>query len=409
MNENWHAGKDLRAFLLMNFGAAIVATIIGFCLLNFGMARAEIKAGPVIVHPGIEAEEVYRTNTYQTEKYEISDRITIISPLLSLDIPVKGRHEVHLGYSGFGYCYDRHSSQDHYDQILDGHMLLDFPGRLTTRLAGSITDATFEQTSGVDRERDYKDYKTGFDLGYTFAGRWRVKTLYQHDELIFEKKRDERENYDIDSMSAALQYRILPRTWALVQGVYTATLFENDSTADNDVYSAFFGLEWDPKGRLRGELKGGFAWKDYQNDLAGRNNSPENWSLQTELTWAVNRRTTLNLTALRRFVDDIDYQNESFTSTTFGLSLSRRIRPKITFRFYGNYQLNDYINMIEESATDDKKHREDEYASIGAGLRYNIQDWLFLSLNWNYVDKDSDFNEYSYHENRFGIKIGARY
>ncbi len=259
--------------------------ICGFWLLSLGVVWAEIKLGSVQVHTGIEVEEVYRTNIYQTETNEKDDWITAVSPSLSLNLPVRGRHEARLGYSGFGYIYDRYGSEDHYDQIWDGHLFLDFPGGLATRFSGTITDATLERTSGVNRQRPYKEYNTELNLEYAFAKRWQAQASYRYNDRDFEKDIDDRESYTDNAIAVVMQYRILPRTWALIEGGYLDRNFDEAGINDNDVYVVFLGLEWGPKGKLRGELKGGYAWKNYSQHMARRDNSPSDWSSQVGLTW----------------------------------------------------------------------------------------------------------------------------
>ncbi|NOQ96055.1 MAG: outer membrane beta-barrel protein [Desulfobacterales bacterium] len=400
--------KRLPQQRLVCYGA-LGFIIWGFWLLSLGVVWAEIKLGPVQVHPGIEVEEVYRTNIYQTETNEKDDWITAISPSLSLNLPVRGRHEVYLGYSGFGYIYDDYGSEDHYDQIWDSHLFLDFPGGLATRLSGSITDATLERSPGVNRQRPYKEYNTELNLEYAFAKRWQARASYLYDDLVFDKDIDDRQSYTTNTIAVIMQYRILPRTWALVEGAYAENSYDEAGINDNDVYVMFLGLEWGPKGKLRGELKGGYAWKSYSQHMARRDNSPSDWSSQVGLTWDVNRRTSFKVTASRAFVDDIDFLNASYVSTIFRLGFQRRIHSKITFNTYGAYKLNEYTDKLIEPSTSIRKDREDEAIRVGLGLRYDIRDYLFMGMEWYYEDENSNFREYSYSENRLIIRLGVLY
>ncbi|MBW1720066.1 MAG: outer membrane beta-barrel protein [Deltaproteobacteria bacterium] len=388
---------------------ALGLIICGFWLLSLGVVWAEIKLGPVQVHPGIEVEEVYRTNIYQTEKNERDDWITVISPSLSLNLPMRGRHEAHLGYSGLAYIYDRYGGEDHYDQIWDGHLFLDFPGGLATRLSGSITDATLERRPGVNRQREYNEYNTELSLEYAFAKRWQAKASYRYDEWDFEKDIDDRQSYTTNAGAVVMQYRILPRTWALLEGGYAENSYDEAGINDNDIYAVFLGLEWGPKGKLKGELKGGYAWKNYDRHRARRDNSPSDWSSQVGLTWDVDRRTSFKVTASRAFMDDIDYLNASYLSNIFRLGFQRRIYPKITFNIYGAYQRDEYTDKLIEPSTSIRKDREDESIRVGLGLRYDIQDYLFMGVKWYYEDEDSNFREYSYSENRLIIRLGVLY
>ncbi|MBW1938867.1 MAG: outer membrane beta-barrel protein, partial [Deltaproteobacteria bacterium] len=138
-------------------------------------------------------------------------------------------------------------------------------------------------------------------------------------------------------------------------------------------------------------------------------NSPSDWSSQVGLTWDVDRRTSFKVTASRAFMDDIDYLNASYLSNIFRLGFQRRIYPKITFNIYGAYQRDEYTDKLIEPSTSIRKDREDESIRVGLGLRYDIQDYLFMGVKWYYEDEDSNFREYSYSENRLIIRLGVLY
>jgi hypothetical protein len=383
--------------------------LLWFCLSAAGTARAELKLGPVEVHPGIGVGEVYRTNIFQTRSDEIDDWVTEVVPSLALDLPIQGRHEVHAGYKGYGYFFNDHGGEDHYDQVWDGHVKLDYPGGLAARLWGSVRDGTLERTSEVGRQRDYEQYLAGLDTAYSFADRHRIKAAWERNTWLFEKQIDEAEEYYSDTFSAALQARILSRTWASVDGGYERKDFYNSPANDSDIYSVFCGLEWDPKGKLRGELKGGYSWKRYDNDLAGRDSSLSTWALRTGLTWDIDRRTTVELTAQRGFVDDIDFLNESYTSSLYRLDVQRRIRPKIVVLAHAAYQNDSYNEKLVEPATGIRKDREDDSYMGGVGLIYEIQKWLYVRASWEYEKRDSDFKDYSFTEQRTAVRLGVQY
>ncbi|MBW2081404.1 MAG: outer membrane beta-barrel protein, partial [Deltaproteobacteria bacterium] len=68
-----------------------------------------------------------------------------------------------------------------------------------------------------------------------------------------------------------------------------------------------------------------------------------------------------------------------------------------------------YTDKLIEPSTSIRKDREDESIRVGLGLRYDIQDYLFMGVKWYYEDEDSNFREYSYSENRLIIRLGVLY
>jgi hypothetical protein len=119
--------------------------------------------------------------------------------------------------------------------------------------------------------------------------------------------------------------------------------------------------------------------------------------------------TPLELTAQRGFVDDIDFLNASYTSSLFRLDMQRRIRPKIVVLAHAAYQNDSYDEKLVEPATGIRKDREDDIYIGGVGLLYEIQEWLYVRASWEYEERDSDFKEYSFTEQRTAIRLGIQY
>ncbi|MCE5281404.1 MAG: outer membrane beta-barrel protein, partial [Deltaproteobacteria bacterium] len=69
------------------------------------------------------------------------------------------------------------------------------------------------------------------------------------------------------------------------------------------------------------------------------------------------------------------------------------------------YNRSEYQEETAEPITGIFKKRTDNAYSFGIGGFYNIQKYLKARLDYNYIKRDSNFEGYSFNENRAMFKV----
>jgi hypothetical protein len=168
---------------------------------------------------------------------------------------------------------------------------------------------------------------------------------------------------------------------------------------------AYLGVAFDPVGKLRGSFKVGYGWKEFDTNVAGRDNSPRNWIMAGQLVDDLDSRTSLTLDAIRALADDTQVLNASYVNTWVTLALQHFFTGKIGATATISYRERDYLDNLTEPVTGTLKKRNDQIWTGGAAGFYNIQKWLQARLEYQYSDAKSNFNQYSYTDHRVIFKI----
>ena len=359
------------------------------------------RVGKAVLTPYFAVDGLYRSNIFLTPTNKKSDFIAIVSPGLRAELPIAGRHRLSVGYLGSYFIYTGFSSESHYDQNINVDMALNPQGRTSLRLGNTLRLATEERNSEFAIRRRYWRNTPYLTVNRTLADRWRLQGAYQFDTLQFVKERDQSNNYNQHNAGATLFYKFWPKTAVLLEYIFTYREYPNLQVDNNYTHSPLVGLTWDPTAKLSGTVKFGYTFKQYDTNLTGRNNNPENWILSAELLYRFSRYTNLTLTAQRSFQEDVDFDNSGYRNTGVWVSLNHdwqyfRVFSYATF-FYLN---NDYLNAAFDTSGQVLR-RNDNVIGAGVGLSRPITRWLRARIDYNYVNRSSNFFGFSYNDHRF--------
>ncbi|MBW1918312.1 MAG: outer membrane beta-barrel protein [Deltaproteobacteria bacterium] len=365
------------------------------------------RLGPFRVSPFLAYNGIYRSNIYQTSTDKKSDYVNNLRPGLSLELPLAHRHRLSLGYLGDYFIYSSHSTDSHYDHNVNADANFNFRGGLSLGFGSAYRHATEERSAVVGRKRRYDRTTPYFKAAYAFADVWKLETNYQFDNLDFAKAIDRQDDYQYHTGGATLFYKFWPKTAALVQYIIQGRVYPNRSINDSLSHSPLIGLTWDPTAKLSGTVKFGYTFREYDTDLAGRNNSPNSWALAMQTLYRYSRYTNLALTAQRSYQDDVDFGNNAYENSAVYVTLNKHwhyFRTDSYLAFY--YINNNYVNVAADPVTGRLKERDDDIISVGCGLSRPFTSYFRLRLDYNFINKDSNFSTYSFNEHRllFGIE-----
>jgi hypothetical protein len=261
-------------------------------------------------------------------------------------------------------------------------------------------------------ERWYDELKT--KIGYDFSDQFKLLAYYNFYEQDYDADIDFSQDYKYHEFGAGTQIRLRPKTWGFVRYHYgerdyythpagTGVTDSNDS--DFDWHRVNVGLTWDAAAKVGGELNLGYQWKNYDNptDVNGNSYDDEDtWIAQTLISFDATPTTALGLGLTRAPRESGAHTNEYFEDTGISLNLQQVIMEKVFLSVGGIYSNHDY-NVPK------LKEREDDNYKAKIDIEYQIQDWLSAGVGYEYWEKDSNYGEYDFTDNRFMVSVNLVY
>jgi hypothetical protein len=408
--------------------------ILGMALLvvmGFGgsaMAVGNIKIGQFAVHPSITEKGMWDSNidlnadngTAGEERK--GDYINTLTPAVTfqlkkslLDVSVGGLVDI-VRYKD----YDKNDAENYTINLNAQYGDIE-----RTELYFKINEQFVDtqdpySQSGVGDPR-YKEGKAtkrkaniaGVEVGYGLADRLALHVNYTNKYQKYDENVDKDSNERDHIVGPTLYYKILPKTYALLEYKFTTVeYFDYTNTSnyadcgkDSKNHNVDVGLFWDQTAKLNGSVKVGYYWKKWDNT---RNNADETledlntWTITTHLGWKPLVRTAIMIDLTRGEIDSVDATYYSYDQFVAGLTLTQQVVNKLSITVGGNYEIDDYNSSA--SATEKKFN----LYQANAGINYQIMKWLTAGISYTYKKKDaskSDFadDEYKDHQTMFKI------
>ena len=411
----------------MKIGILIVGSAMGILIYLSSQVMAQMggfNIGKSKVHPGITLEERYDDNiflgngTNDTTELKEPDWITLVMPRIGFNHPFPGRGGISFGYNGIFAFYRTNDENDWRNH--QGLFDLDYqaPGGPFLGINYVYTDAEdpfgnlAQYNTGIKTKRQLNDLKT--EAGYRFGNRSAILGYYNYYKQDYDLERDFTQNYDVNEIGVGFQRRLLQKTWGFVRyhfgerDYYThpqGSGVTESNDADFSYHRVNLGLTWDPGAKLSGELNFGYLWKKYENlfDVNGdRYEDLDTWIAGTLINYTISPLTALSLGITRAPRVLGSSTNTYFVDTGIGTNLKQMLLARLSLTIGASYNKNDYNQPVNNP-------REDDNYRVNVGLTYEIRYWLTTGVGYTYWKKDSNFEEYSFTNNRFMVSLSALY
>lgn len=365
-----------------------------------------IRSGPVHIYPGLALSEEYTDNAFLTPNNEKDDFLSIFSPSLALQLPMQ-RHEFQLEYRidviRRGH-YERYDAEDHYAQALAN---MRFGRGLTLRVGDTFLRSATPPDFPGDTRDEFNFNASTVQATYEFGTRYKLQADYTYSVKDYDRSAAEIDNFREHAGSTTLYYRILPKTWALVEYYFSA--IDNDDkggpTTDNDNHRVWAGLSWEPTAKIRGTAKGGYLKREYDRGIDDR----DSFGMQAAVEYSLTDRTTLDLSGSRELIQTEFTREEQF----FGVDYYRTggavaLRQKMASKIYGVAE-GSYFNDHYNSRGVIGKKREDDRVSVGVGLEYHLRESVAVIFKYRYIDNDSNVSSEDYTENQAFVSLSLAF
>jgi hypothetical protein len=408
-----------------------------FLILLLFQAQTSFAQYRIELTPSVSVGELFDDNIYLDSTNEKSDYITEVSPGLNLNV-LSEHSKLELAYAPTFVWYAdedqnntvRHLGSVSYGQELSQHWRLD----LTERYVRSEEPLeTTEEIEGVRSNRNtYERIRGSASLGYLF-GPENVLTLgYRHSLL-------ENEDVTLDDGMISRPFANVIYWFNVKNGLemdyeYTDASFSRDdaSIAGDDYSGNATGIRYIHRftPHTSGSIGYDFTTRDFDgftedyNIHAGAIGfehafSPDfSISLEGGYFEVRNDRSddedgiTYNASLVKRFergsitIEGSGGWDEAYLeSERRGLTRYWRVGPSFEYRF--SEPLSGYVGAYYRQDRRDMDEREWKRWRGNCGLRWEFLDWLSLSLDYTYNERDDTVDMDDYAVNKVMLKLTA--
>lgn len=402
--------------------------IIAILLLPLNaFAEGNIRIGRIQIHPGLGYELTHDSNIFKESEGERADFIHTLRPGVLAKYQGDGDNVLMASYDLGVIRYAEYTDNDYieHNAMISGlyRTPMGFYGRFDNAFAHTADPLG---SSNSYRENDPKVRRWVNEgvlgLGYE-RNRLRVEANYGNHYERYLENEDSWQNRNDHQYGLLGYYRILPRTSLLAQYRLTDINYTNQNNGDNSrgidgdtsqdalFHQFFVGLNFDPTGKVNGELKLGIGHKDYANDEDWSGEEYEDvttWLAETDLDWTMSAKTKFNVKFSRSLRDSTESYATRFTTTAVALGVRHTFFEQFTAYASTGYSLDEYDNT---SSTLDS--RNDKTFTAATGIEYQfknwIKDWLTIGLGYSFENRASNFDDEEFKDHRTTLNFLAAF
>lgn len=305
-----------------------------------------------------------------------------------------GKHSLSIGYTGEYTRFSDQSNLNFENHSLQGALNFDHSLRFTSKITGSLQNGVEDPSqvnSLINNFEEFTKYRKAAINGEFAYGRQESigQIVVGVDVANADYDNNQQEFRNMDSVGAYTQffYRIAPNTRAVLEVSYYDFDYndvENFLNQSSQQASFLGGLEWIYSDQLSTSFRIGYQSKEFEDDSL---NNVDGLSFALGLEWQPTERTSLS-------IDGSQSANESTiaglperVSTSISINVEHKLAQKLTS--YASYSY----------AIDDFGARKDSNNDAKAGIIYAVKHWITATLEYQYQERDSDFENFSYNAN----------
>ncbi len=390
------------------FSSIVLSIIFIFLVTQLSGIEAEaqlntdpgnIKLGPFYVTPSLLIKETYTDNLFYDVTDGQDDFKTILSPGIKLLLKPLKRHSILLAYEGTFTRHADFSSEDTDDHRADALIELDFTGGLNIKAWDTFTkDHEPRRYSPTGEIEEFYTNVIAASASYELSKRFKIKADYINTNYNFESEISNFRDRKEDTASGTLFYRFLPKTSFLLEYDFTRVKYDHETDLDSDVTAILGGIKWEVTEKMTGTIKAGYLMKDFESSVR---NDFDGVIFSLAIDHQFTEFTSIRLMGERR-INETNIVGPDYSTITEGYGeFTQRLTNKISGVINGSYGVEKYNKAITAGTVTDI--REDRVWNAGAGLRYQIQKWWEIGLDYLHRNRDSNFNIFDYKENAYSL------
>lgn len=390
----------------MRRALAVVTLVMGL-LLPIGSAVAfdlsEWVPG-LRISPFISERLEYESNVFQTPSHAKDDLIFKTIPGVLAEYGT-GPHWVTLGYRAEILNFLDLSNQDAVHHIFLGQLHLEF-NRLTLNVRDNFVNTTDPPGTELTGRIESTTNTLAPDAEYRLTDRFSIgaNATWVHVQYPVLPQLD-RDEY---LFGGSVFWKFQPKTDLRLTYNYGQKEFNSVGIRDVTRHVVLLGIRGDLTAKLSSTFRIGYEDREPQGNNPGLK---EYRGIVGGGDWVYRPTDRLTITLLTdRSVQESIFANELFFVSTMGtLAVEQRIEPKVavTARLTGGE--NAYPTKSQVGNNTPFKFRNDMILGWGAGIGYDVQPWLRLAVDFLHSDRDSNFRQFSFKDDKLSAMITLQF
>jgi hypothetical protein len=369
-----------------------------------------LRFGRLTVEPSIGYGMEYHSNIFREPEGESDEVIHQVLPSVHLSYLLGYNQMVEAGIAGTLAAYSQYTENNY-------EIITPYIAYKRERSSGFYLTARDEFTYSSDPFRTEEIYREGEQvsrwendldllLGYRLAGKWFAEAAYRNLLSRYNSDIDKWRNEINHQYGLSLFYQLTGKTAVFGQLRQTRAIYDkqNDghgiwsSATSRDSFrtTGFAGIRFDEGGRLSGEVKLGYAFKDYDNhrDPYGREyKKNDSWAAESSVDYQFRPRTRLTVLLNRSIEGAPDADSASFIHTSMGLRIAQRFGNRIYGGIGGSWGRYDYSDE-----RDDLPQKTIDVYQVQADVQWRFTKWLFGGVQYALASKQANHHRYRLEE-----------
>lgn len=390
---------------LHKLAAAVFAVAM---MATFADDAFAVRLGPIDAHPYMAVKYTYDDNVFVRNSNKTDDWFVTISPGILIE-HVKADNLLQFEYRADIYRYqDTAVLNDVEDHSIRGAAYFNTDGKLwfkaddLARKAHEPRSEAFVAGGALNR---YYDNKLSTELGYEIGPKLGVSLAYANYFIDYTSNTNNYRDRTENGVGMELRYKVLPKTKLVVEGVYKNVYHNDDSdvraqTLNSNEYWTLVGLTWDITEKSTGEVKVGYAWKNFEFQNKSDFASPV---YIVSLNHRFTPKTSIVIQGKRQANETDDPNTNYYTTTGGSVMLNFNPVKKLTVSPYASYYHNRYAGATVSGG--DRARRLENLYGYGLQVNYDMNKWISVGLAYDHSKKSSTLTSFDYTRNMVSLLL----
>jgi Putative beta-barrel porin 2 len=387
-------------------GVLVSIGIVALCVVGSTPAWA-LDLGEWVpglkLSPFLSERVEYETNVFQTHTNPQDDVIFKTIPGFVADYTY-GPHSLSAGFRAEILNYVTLTDQNTTHYIAAGQLRLDFPRLLLTLKEDFTrtseppgTELTGPVLSDTNVLKPEGEFRITSRLSTGVSYRW---TWVKYDDPSIGDLIDRNEHL----VRGSVYWKFVPKADVGLSFDYGRTLFTTSTDRNYTDYGVDLGLRGEVTAKLSSSFRVGYLWR-----VADHSDQP-GWNgiaFGGDFTYRPTERTTITLLADRLPQESTFLTDPFYITTNATLTVQHQLLPKLNVGANIGGGLNDY--STKETVNGVTDWRRDTFLVAGAQVEYAIQPWLRVGLEYLWTSRYSNFDQFSYVDNKITGRVTLQF
>lgn len=381
-------------------------------------------------HPSLDLSEVYTDNLFnRPSSNEQEEYITIITPGLWLAFPGQlqpaepvntdttatggltlGRFaekderpfQAYLNYEAGIRRHKNSSSEDITTHKLHGLIR----GTLTGGLSIEVNDVytqSFDAYAAtiVTEQNKFSSNRVAVNAKIPLGERFKLRLDYSNFLVDYDSVNNFRDRAD-NKIAGTLYYAWSQKTRLFGQYSFLDVSYNTEAANDNTQQSAYLGIDYNISEKVQVLVKLGYNSKDRSGSLS----EIDDFVYEVQTDYQFTPKNNLNLQAWRKQKESDDRDSNGILGSSFSATFSQMLGQRLVASVQTGWSRDEYSGATTINGK--TAEREDDYLTTSLSLSYAMQKWFEISGGYNYVQRNSNFNDLDYDSNGLYLTLSGR-